>query len=133
MFGSIKEQLSYLVVGDIIFGTWPDGGTLLCLITELSGGLIITRRLLSGGTIVFDAETGRKVKPENISYIASIAPLPLDIYQTFMNLDRRHRLLQKEEDGLLTDVEKKALFWIADYYPANPLIDRPSARHHSSD
>jgi hypothetical protein len=49
--------------------------------------------------------------------IDSIAPLPVDIHNVMLGLDRKMRLRFEK----LSREEKDALLFIADFYPSRPL------------
>jgi hypothetical protein len=49
--------------------------------------------------------------------IDSIAPLPVDIHNVLLGLDRKMRLRFDK----LNTAEKEALKSVADFYPANPV------------
>lgn len=111
---SRQELLRNLVAGDL-FHAWPA----ICIVTDVSQSKIEARRLLVLQNLSFDRETG--IERENGGVIDSVAPLPLDTQNVLIALDRRHRLARSMADAKLTDEEKKALLFIADFYPTNAL------------
>lgn len=50
-----------------------------------------------------------------------MAPLPVDIHNTLLHLDRKKRLNRDPERTKLTEAEHRALRFIAKFYPENPL------------
>jgi hypothetical protein len=68
--------------------------------------------------VTFDLNTGHTFdSPDVRCTIDSVAPLPVDIHNVMLGLDRKMRLRFEK----LSRAEKDALLFIADYYPANPL------------
>ena len=51
----------------------------------------------------------------------SVKPLPQEVHQAFLELDRRYRLGGDPERFKLLDAEKRALNFVASYYPENPV------------
>ena len=54
--------------------------------------------------------------------IDSVAPLPAAIHNVMLGLERKMRLSSREKKRL-SDEEKDALKFVADFYPANPIDD----------
>jgi len=52
--------------------------------------------------------------------IDSIAPLPVQIHNVMLGLERKMRLCCGEKVRL-DEAEKDALRFVADFYPANPI------------
>ena len=109
--------------GDIFHGNWPNGASLICLATRVEGSVIEAGTVTSQYELVFDRDTGEELdgdqKGEGI--IDSVTPLPLEMHNVFLGLDRKSRLERDPERVKLTDAEKEALLFVDDYYPANPL------------
>jgi hypothetical protein len=114
---SRQQILRNLVAGDLFHATSTNGASILCIATGIGETTINARRLLVFEYLSFDRVTGNA----DGSVIDSVAPLPIDIHNVLMSLDRRHRLGRSLADAKLTDAEKKALLFIADFYPANAL------------
>jgi hypothetical protein len=66
----------------------------------------------------FDHLTGICEWGNSSGTIDSIAPLPADIPETLLGLDQRYR---SGGEGRLSDAEKRALIFVASFYPANPV------------
>jgi hypothetical protein len=118
---SRKPQLQLLEAGDIFHAHAPNGASLICLAVSVEDGRIRARRITSQDYFEFDRETGIQLGEEPLAAIDSIAPLPLEIHNVFLVLDRKGRLQQDEEQSKLSEAEKRALLFAADFYPANPL------------
>jgi hypothetical protein len=89
------------------------------LVEAVTNGKIEARRVTTQGHVTFDLNTGQTLanNPELRCTIDSITPLPAEIHDVMLGLDRKMRL---RFDKLSRD-EKDALLFIADFYPANPL------------
>lgn len=125
-----EELLDNLRVGDIFGATAPNGARPFCLVTGIDGDAIQARTLSTQIELVFDRATCRadfdlssKGWGEGtITYtIESVAPLPVDIHNTLLYLDRKQRLNRDPERTKLTEAEHRALCFIAKFYPENPL------------
>jgi hypothetical protein len=118
---SIHDKLSHIKVGDIIHGGYRDTGSAICLVTSLTEDAIFARTVTTQWDLVFDRRTGTAVLGASVCRLDSIAPLPIDIYDALLDIDRKYRLLNAPEGSRLLDHEKRALIFVADSYPANPL------------
>jgi hypothetical protein len=111
---SREQVLQSLVVGDLF-----DASPAICIVTGVSQSTIDARRLLVLEHFSFDRVTG--IESESGRVIHSVAPLPLDVQNVLIALDRRHRLGRSPADAKLTETEKAALLFIADFYNTNAL------------
>ena len=135
-------MLKRLVVGDIFHATFPSenpgGPSLVCLIESTTATSINSRTVTTQRQFQFDRQTGEAEaidgKPvlargddNGVCIIDSVAPLPVDIHNVMLGIDRKFRLARSEwfdkspERFNLDDAEKKAIIFISSYYPANPL------------
>ena len=113
-----KSKLGRLVPGDIFHASCPSKASLICLVEEISTNRIEARRVTTQDHVTFDLNTGHTFAPADVRCtIDSIAPLPVDIHNVMLGLDRKMRLRFEK----LSRAEKDALLFIADFYPANPL------------
>jgi len=115
--------LRSIAVGDIFHGTCPNGASLICLVISVTEATIHARRVTTQEDIEFDRELGveRSGDGRVLATIDSVAPLPADIHEVMLGLDRRYRFGHGLERLKLTDVEKRAFSFIHDYYPSNRL------------
>ena len=115
--------LERLVIGDIFHATSSDGTTLICLVTLISDTTIYARTVTTQYSLKFARRTGvgEWRGPTVPCTIDSIAPLPVDIHNVMLGIDRKFRLELKEERFKLTDDEKRALLFVGPHYEANPL------------
>jgi hypothetical protein len=118
-----RRILSKLTVGDIFHASGSAGASLICLIVEVTASSIKARRVTTQEDLEFDRETGlERCHNETASEIDSVAPLPPDILNTVLGIDRKFRLLQDPEQAKLTDTEIKVLgTYLGPYYASNPL------------
>jgi hypothetical protein len=112
-------KLSRLVPGDIFHAECPSGASLICLVEAIENGKIESRRVTTQDHVTFELSTGLSLPDDGEARcrIDSIAPLPVDIHNVVLGLDRKMRLRFEKPDR----AEKDALLFVADFYPANPL------------
>ena len=112
-------KLSCLLPGDIFHAECPSGASLICLVEAITDGRIEARRVTTQDHVTFDLSTGLSLPDDGEArcVIDSIAPLPVDIHNVMLGLDRKMRLRFEKPDR----AEKDALLFVADFYPANPL------------
>jgi hypothetical protein len=115
----VEAKLSRLLPGDIFHATCPGGASLICLVEATTDDRIKCRRVTTQDHVEFDRRTGIEVHESgrNLCTVDSIAPLPVDIHNVMLGLDRKMRLRFDK----LNQAEKDALLFVADFYPANPL------------
>jgi hypothetical protein len=121
--------LSNLAAGDMFHGRSPNRASLICLVTAVTKSTIFARRITTQDDLEFDRQTG--ISLDDIeSRIDCVAPLPPDIIEVFLNLDRKYRAFQEldrtgAEPDLsrykLTPEEHRALLAIDDHIEANPI------------
>ena len=119
-----KTALAKLAVGDIFHGESTSGASLICLVTSVTEETIMARTMTTQLSFQFDRRTGiaQWGAELNLCSIDSTAPLPMEIHNVLLGLDQRYRLGQEPERFRLTDAEKRALVFVASYYPANLLL-----------
>lgn len=118
--------LGNLVVGDIFHAEYPNGAKCICLVMSVNDTIIQAKRITSQDILQFDRRTGiEKVGEEDpVAIINSVAPLPTEIHDTFLELDRKYKKYTPDQDPeqfKLTETEKKALRFIHSHYASNPL------------
>jgi hypothetical protein len=135
-----RALLRNLVVGDIFHASAPNGASLICLVTIVTDTTIRARTVTHQMHFEFDRETGiaewsaAKQWPgkEGISdepvkcVIDSVAPLPIDVHEGMLFVDRKERLVHRSGDGL-SDFEKECFIFMYSYYSENSL---PGAEVH---
>jgi hypothetical protein len=117
-----KALLGKLVVGDIFHASSPNGASLICLTVSITEETIQARRVTTQEYFVFDRQTGvERSEHERLCRIDSVAPLPLDVLNVILGMDRKFRLEQDPERSKLTDAEKKAMMYVGPHYASIPL------------
>lgn len=135
-----KQALRSLAAGDIFhahFTQWPQskGPSLICLVTSVTEDEIVARTVSTQVCFTFDRNTGRsrsweppiyvsKTGETLVAVIDSIAPLPFNVHNALISLDRHFRLGQfssKPDKSHLTAEHKEALLFVATHFPENPL------------
>jgi hypothetical protein len=117
---SREQLLSNLVVGDFFRALAANGAELICLVTRVREDVIEARRFTTREEFRFDRITGR-VYADFESVIDSVAPLPENVRNVLLGLDRRYRLSSNDDYGVFTEDERKALLFISSFYPENPV------------
>jgi hypothetical protein len=120
-----EELLSLLVPGDILHAVHHDGhGTPPCLVVSVEADTITTRSVTTQQLYVFDRRTGETFSGGNQhgATIKSVEPLPTEIHNTLLELDRKYRLGHRSSSSAkLTEGQKKALLFIADHYECHRI------------
>jgi hypothetical protein len=116
-----KSLLAKLDVGEIFHAEAPNGAGLICLVLSLDEANLRVRHITSQDHLIFNRQTGLT---ENGDIIDSVAPLPVEIHDVLVGLDRKyqkHDPDKEPEQFRLTDAEKKALRFVKPHYSSNPL------------
>jgi hypothetical protein len=117
-----ETLLKRLVVGDIFHAESPRGASLICLAVSIDEATIQARRVTTQEHLEFDRRTGvERCVDQHMTRINSVAPLPVDVLNVILAIDRKYRLLQNLDQGKLTDAEIKALMYAGAHYSLNPV------------
>ena len=126
-----KTLIGALDVGDIFHAEYPNGAKCICLVLSVADSAIQARRVTSQENLEFDRQTGveRAGGEDALAIIKSVAPLPAEIYNVFVELDRKYAAVHGDNDIFerhpeyfkLSEAEKRAFRFIATHYAANPL------------
>lgn len=112
-----------LLAGDIFHAKAYDSeASLICLVMNVTEEYLTVRTVTSQIVVQFSRKTGT-AKDENgtdIYAIDSCAPLPIDIHQAMLGLDRKFRLWDDPAKIALSGDEKQALLFVDVYYRENP-------------
>jgi hypothetical protein len=115
-------MLSKLVVGDIFQADGLNGAHAPCLIYAVTATIIKARSVTTQAHYEFSRETGignwRDGLPVTIS---SIAPLPVEIHNIILGMDRKYRLLRNIKEAALTDDEIRALLFLSEHHLSNQI------------
>ena len=121
---SRKELLVRLEVGDIFQAVSENGAVAVCLVLAVDETVVISRRITTQEYCKFDRRSGRSVLGGNsfTGTITSVEPLPPEVRNTFLEMDRQYRLAHRDEESLrLTASQKAALLFIHDHYAQYPI------------
>jgi hypothetical protein len=117
-----ETLLSRLVVGDVFHAESPRGASLICLAVSIDEASIRARRVTTQEDVEFDRHTGvEKCIDRRVSKINSVAPLPVDVLNVILAIDRKYRLQQDLDEGKLTQAEIKALTYAGAHYALYPV------------
>jgi hypothetical protein len=114
--------LSRLAVGDIFHASCPSRASFICLVESIAKDRIVSRRITTQERVDFELATGLTLpgSDEVRCRIDSIAPVPVGIHNVLLGLERKMRLCRGEK-ARLSNEEKDALKFVADFFPANPI------------
>jgi hypothetical protein len=118
-----KTALMSLGVGDIFHAESPNGASLICLVLSVTETAIEARTVTRHTYLVFDRQTGiAKLGHEPVlCTIDSIAPLPEEIHNVMLGIDRKFGPGSNVENVKLTRAEIDAFVFISSHYSSNPL------------
>lgn len=114
---SREELLGSLVAGDIFAADH------LCLVVSIETDVIHARRLIVREERSFCRRTGEEITAgrQGKAAILSVEPLPVEVHEMILWLDRKNRLHTDISKAKLTDAEKNALLFVSDHYDSNPI------------
>jgi hypothetical protein len=115
--------LATLTVGALIHAESPNGASLICLVTSITDTKIFTRTVTTQIELEFNRGTGiAEWGDDSVSCtIDSIAPLPSDIHNVMLGIDRKFGFEQGPKQHRLSEDEKRALLFVDTHYSSNPL------------
>ena len=118
-----EKALEKLTVGDIFHAESPSGASLICLVTSVTKDIIEARTVTTQLDFRFDRRTGvAKWGDKQVPCtVDSVAPLPAEVHDVMLEMDRKYRFEQDPEKLKLNAAEKRALLFIGPYYASNPL------------
>ena len=110
-----EKALRGIQVGDLFDVAGNHGAPITCLATAIDETSIYARSITHQIDFKFDRKTGVGMGIDDSlgGRIRSVAPLPHDIYQALIGLDRRYR---GGGSHRLSEMEKKALVFIHHFY-----------------
>ena len=114
---NLREKLCRLVPGDIIHGKCPEGPSLICVVESVTFDRIEVRCITLQDKLAFDIETGLTMGNDVLCTLDSIAPVPCDVHDVLLGLDRKMRLSEPP----LNRAEIDALIFVGRFYRAHPL------------
>lgn len=124
------QLLLNLAVGDIFHAVSPKAPSLVLLVVAVTETKIDARNICTQDRLSFDRASGIAGWTDERLFgtdqpvtctIDSVAPLPVDVHNVLIGLDRKFRLEHDWERIKLTDAEVRALSYVQHHYAANPL------------
>jgi hypothetical protein len=125
-----ESALGRLGLGDIFHARSPKNrASLVCVVTAVDRTTIYARRIHAQDDLRFDRQTGIELG-EVPSSIDCVAPLPPEIHNLFVEMDRKYQRITKLlREGVefdlneckLTPDEKRANSFIDEHISANPI------------
>lgn len=120
--------LSTIDAGDIFNADTPFGGTVICLTLVVTASSIRARDICRQGELLdFDRQTGVALwlgsEIGTTCTITSIAPLPPDVHEALLGLDRKYNRgwPLTPEERKLTEAEKRAFVFVYDFHAENRI------------
>lgn len=127
-----ETGLANLSVGDIFHAEYPNGASCICLVISIGETNIYARRVTTQENLSFDRQTGVEVvevdQPQAV--IDSVVLLPPEVHSTFLEMNKKYETLMAMDAASrfedlsrhkLSEAEKRALSFVYDHYPSNPL------------
>jgi hypothetical protein len=131
-----EAALRSIGIGDIFHACiHPDSGpSYICLALQVREDAILARRMTTQSVHWFDRATGAEIEDGRV-VIDSVAPLPGDIHEIMLGLDRKFQEIEfrqaedpdwepPEGSSRLTPEQRRAFSFIAEFYPAHLLPPR---------
>jgi hypothetical protein len=131
-----KAALAAIAVGDIFHAEASNGASLLCLTMSVTDKTIQARNVATQIIYDFDRATGHAdwyvYGTRYDCTIESVAPLPSDIHEILLGLDRKYREAEYRraadpewemppEQARLSEEEKRGLLFVSHFYPDNSI------------
>jgi hypothetical protein len=118
----LPDLLDSLVVGDFFHARGPGGQSIVCLVLDLTKTTISARRVPTFEHYVFNISTGveQLQATGRPSQIVSVEPLPIDLHNTLLWLDRRYRL-RRLSNRFESRGDLKALLLAEEHFAKYPI------------
>lgn len=121
---SREALLGRLESGDIFHAIGENGAAAICRVLGVNETVVSSRRITTQHQCKFDRTTGRSVASGTVftGMITSVEPLPPEVHNTFLEMDRQYRLGHRNEESMkLTASQQAALLFIHDHYARYPI------------
>jgi hypothetical protein len=118
---SYDTPFTRLVAGDIFEVASAMRPNFVCLVETVSDRTLRAGNVMGGEHFDFDRRSGVAVTAEGEFAIVSIEPLPTEMYDVLMGLNRKMRLTLDRERLKLTAEEKSALLFLSGFYAKHPV------------
>jgi hypothetical protein len=125
-----KTLIGNLDVDDIFHAEYPNGASCVCRVLSVNNRTVYARRMTTQENLEFDRQTGVEKASDggSLAVINSVAPLPPEIRDVFIALERKYGQIKPEdwddpdlERFKLTNAEKNAFRFIDSHYSSNLL------------
>jgi hypothetical protein len=131
-----QTALGALEAGHLFHAVDAAGPVRICLVMSVSEKTILARSVTTQEIIEFDRRNGRASHKRygfNFDYvIASVEPLPRDIHEIMLSLDRNGRAFEEKiaanpdyksppDKSILNDDQRRGLLFVAEFYRAHPM------------
>jgi hypothetical protein len=116
-----RTALENIVAGDIFHAEHPNGASLICLAVSVTDSMIVAKTVTTQQYYEFDRRTGIARAGAVECVIDSVAPLPREIHDVMLGIDRKFGVEAELEHYKLTEDEKRALVFVASFYPSHPI------------
>jgi hypothetical protein len=131
-----QAALRSIEAGNLFYALDAAGPVRICLGLSVSEKTILARSVTTQEIIKFDRRTGEAAHNRygfDFNYlIASIMPLPRDIHEIMLSLDRNGRAFEEKlaedpdyqsppDNWILNDDQRRGLLFIAEFCRAHPL------------
>ena len=119
--------LGNLAVGDTFHAEYPNGASCVCRVLSVNDATLHAKRMTTQENLEFDRHTGieRVNNGEAQAVINSVAPLPPEIHDIFLAIERKYRQIPWDDPDLerfkLTEAQKRALLFVGPHYSSNLL------------
>lgn len=117
-------MIHQLVPGDIFHAGCPGGASLICLVTDIGPSSVEARTVTTQHCYSFNRATGVAKSADTLCVIDSVTPLPVDIHNVVLGIDRKFRLAHTMEGLKLNEAEIQALVFIDSFYARNRLPEK---------
>jgi hypothetical protein len=113
-----RAALENVKVGDMIHAEGSNGGSFICLVTDVTETHIRARTVTHQILLQFDVERGMAIVPGHRieCKIDSAVPLPQDVYDSLVGIDERYRRDTDIESARLSETERRALIFSVRHY-----------------
>lgn len=107
---SQEELLGRLEAGDIFEAVSESGAVAICLVLRVDETVMVSRRITTQECCKFDRTTGRSVPGSKVftGTITSVEPLPPEVHNRFLEMDRQYRLGHRDEESMELTAAQKA-------------------------
>lgn len=134
-----SKALKTLGVGHIFQATDAKGPVRICIVISVAENTILARSVTTQEIIEFDRRTGVAHHNWHGSMyhymITSVAPIPHDIHEIMLSLDRNAREFEyklaedpdyqsPQDKPILNDDQRRGLLYVSRFYEAHPLPER---------